>query len=156
MPPPTKDHIENLGPDVFPFERISFSRKLLSGESIVFHNEMFDATEDSRPENAVIVNEESREKNPQIGRYLWVIDRKGLKIILESTSNPNSERGCVCHTNITGGNKALQGGELWFGDNDTVYINPRSGRYGNPSVNQWIAVGEYFRYVGYSKVEQVI
>ena len=46
--------------------------------------------------------------------FLWVIDATGLKIILESTPNPRSDRGCVCHTNITNGGKAIQGGEIFF------------------------------------------
>lgn len=156
MPPPTKEHIENLGHEVHPFERTFFGRSLLPGEAIIFANDIFNATEDGRPDNAILVTKEFILQDPSKDRYLWVIDAKGLWIILESTPNLNSERGYVCHTNITGGEDALQGGELWFGEDNTVYINPKSGRYGNPSINQWIAVIEYFNYVGYSKVEELL
>lgn len=56
-------------------------------------------TENSLPPNVVLTNGDPDSNN----RYLRIIDTDGLFIILESTANPNSSRGIVCHTNITGG-----------------------------------------------------
>lgn len=156
MPVPTHEHIEELGPEVLPFERTKFNRDILKGEDILFNQHIYDATDNKLPPDVIIVDKESITKNPKKGRYLWVIDKDGLRIVLEAIKNPESERGIMCHTNITGGNRAFQGGELWFGEDKKVYINWFSGRYGYPTPDQWIAVVEYFKYVGYTKVEQLL
>ena len=46
-------------------------------------------------------------------KYLWVIIGEHVRFALEATPAA-SERGCICHTNITGGEDAIIGGELWF------------------------------------------
>ena len=74
-------------------------------------------------------------------------------MMLDATPNPAAERGNVCHTNITGGMPALQGGELWFGEDGNVYINNASGRYGANSILQEEAVIEYFNLLGYDVVQ---
>ena len=152
MPVPTERHIEEMGSEVYPFERKNNGSKVGTGENIIFENEIYNATEDGKPENVIIVSREEIETNPLHGKYLWIINKSGLLLILEATPNTTASRGCVCHTNITGGAQALQGGELWFGENDQVYINFKSARYGGNTTNQWIGVNQYFRYVGYSKI----
>lgn len=90
------------------------------------------------------------------GKYLWIIDEQGLKVMPESTPNPYSDRKIVCHTNITGGAPALQGGELWFGDDGKVYLNYKSGRYGakigSLGTAHRIAVLEFFRSLSFDPV----
>jgi hypothetical protein len=78
------------------------------------------------------------------------------QIILESIPNPEAQKkGVVCHTNITGGKPALQGGELWFGDDDKVYLNHYSGRYGAITVEHRQAVLAYFTSLGITVVPLV-
>ena len=156
MPRPTQEHIQEMGPEIFAFERANNGSKIEVGEDIVFENEIYNATEDEKPENVIIVLKKDIESNPSKGRYLWIINKEGLWIILESTKCSASSRGCVCHTNISGRTLALQGGELWFGEDDTIYINYRSGRFGGKTINHWIGVIDYFKYVGYPKVEVIL
>ena len=135
MPSPTEKNIEELGPEVYPFERKKDGSIVGTGESVFFKEHIYNATEDGKPKNVIIVTRDEINSNPLYGKYLWIIDKKGLWLILETTPNPIASRGCVCHTSITGGSQALQGGELWFGENDIVYINFRSGRYGGNIVS---------------------
>jgi hypothetical protein len=67
--------------------------------------------------------------------YLWIIDDVSIKIIWEKT--PNVLRGAViekkpyvCHTNITGCQKAMVGGEMYFCEDGNIYMNFSSDRYG--------------------------
>jgi hypothetical protein len=152
MPAPTEQHIQILGPSVLPFERQGFIRDMLDGEEIHFDGQLYDATDDGKPHDVVEVNPDTIELDPEAGRYLWVITEIGMHIILEATPNPASPRQKVCHSNITGGQPALQGGELWFGTDECVYINYRSGRYGAVTEEQEQIVVDYFKFVGYDKV----
>jgi outer membrane protein assembly factor BamB len=152
MPAPTQQHIELLGPAALPFERRGFDRPMLDGEDIHFVDHLYDATEDGKPENVVEVNPETIELDPEAGRYLWVITVTGMHLILEETPNVASARKKVCHSNITGGQAALQGGELWFGTDEKVYINYRSGRYGAMTEDHMQTVVDYFIFVGYEQV----
>lgn len=149
MPAPTDEQIKELGPEISPFERNPEGlRSIIDGEGIVFTEHIYDATKNGKPPNLILVNPYEIENNPPYGRYLWVINKEGLWLILEATPNPESKiRGCVCHTNITGGAKALHGGELWFGEDDTIYYNFKSGRYGHPTNDQAIAIFEYLKCV---------
>jgi hypothetical protein len=152
MPIPTTQLLDLLGPAVLPFERRGFDRDILEGEDVNYAERLYDATDDGLPEQAVCVPPKSILENPKYGRYLWVITANGMHIILEATPNPNAARKVVCHSNITGGAPALQGGELWFGTDNKVYINYRSGRYGAINEAQMEAVVAYFGYVGYEEV----
>lgn len=126
-----------LGPAVLPFERTQFVRKVLDGEAVMFVDDIIDVIRSGvdgvmRIATSTIISADP----PMQGKYLWIIDESGLKLISEATSNPYAARGVVCHTNITGGDPAYQGGELWFGDDGKVYINNRSGRYGANTLAQ--------------------
>ncbi|MEA5403189.1 hypothetical protein VB776_09710 [Arcicella sp. DC2W] len=147
-----------MGPTVEPFERVDFKRKVLEGEDLTapFEHLVYDATENSFPSDVIlaeandIINENAKEAT-----YLWVIDNEGLRIIPENTPNEKSSRKVVCHTNLTGGKNALQGGELWFGKDNHVYVNNKSGRYGCSTIKQREAIIEYFKCVGYKNVIQL-
>lgn len=158
MPKSTPQQLEALGPLVLPFERTDFKRKILIGEDLkdTFLPFIYDATENSYPENVRKASpNEILEDNAEESKYLWIIEEKGILIIPEQTANSSAERGVVCHTNLTGGKPALQGGELWFGTDGIVYINNKSGRYGANTLAQLEAILTYFRYVGYTNVKQL-
>ena len=148
---PTPDLIARLGPETYPFERRRpLGRSVVAGEDIVF--EAFNASEGGLPPNYMSTPVDLIFTQGKHGLYLWVIDQNGLKILLEATPNLASERGIVCHTNITGGAPALQGGELWFGEDSKLYLNYQSGRYGAATDVQRQAVLDYFAAVGYEVV----
>ena len=156
MPPPPEHLVKRLGPAVEPFERIKDqqpSLRVREGEAIPFNSEIYDATDGGRPKDVITVALDSINSNDKHGRYLWVINENGLWMLLEAIVNTKAERGNMCHTNITGGEKALQGGEMWFDINfdntQKVYINYDSGRYGATEDDQKKAVIEYFQLVGY-------
>lgn len=158
MPAPSADLIARMGPTVAPFERNPL-RKVLPGEDKLFTEYVIDISNGTIPVGKVLF--ESKEQILQSSsqansstRYLWIIDESGLRIILENLDNPYSARRKMVHTNITGGAKALQGGELWFSDEGKVYINNRSGRYGANSLIQREAILEYIRDIGFD-VEQI-
>ena len=148
----TQQQIDALGPEVLPFERENFRRPVEKGEAILFNTLIYDVSRMGKPVNVVRVSSEIALQQSRIGRYLWIIDKDGLKILFEATPNPEAKRGVVCHTNITGGQSALQGGELWFGDADKVYLNYQSGRYGPNQISQRQAVLAYFNSLGFTVV----
>lgn len=98
------------------------------------------------------------DKLPVSKKYLWIIDEfQGdlrLRIIPEVTENINRiHKPIVCHSNMTSCNEALQGGECWWcKETQTMYINPKSGRYGAETTKQWEAVKEFFKLIGYSNL----
>lgn len=159
MAAPDPDLVQRLGPPVLPFERTQFSRTVESGEGIVYTDRIYDATQGGLPPNVLLTPTDGIPDQPFEGKYLWVITVQGLFLLLENTPNPDAERGVVCHTNITGGKPALQGGELWFGDDKQVYINFKSGRYGAYDNDVTVvlryrqAVLAYFSSVGYQVVQ---
>ena len=61
-------------------------------------------------------------------RYLWIIDDRGIPYILESPLRSLGEE-IPKHTNLTGGDLAYVGGELWFADGRSIYVSGASGRY---------------------------
>ena len=153
MPAPTLELLNRLGITVQPFERNPSKRTITIGEADLFDNDIFDATNGGFPPNCIKTPTENIVAQGSAGRYLWVVDSVGLKVILEATPNlKRAGKHIVCHTNITGGKPALHGGELWFGVDNRVYINNASGRYGNADPEQWEAVLAYFTFVGYEVV----
>jgi hypothetical protein len=78
------------------------------------------------------------------------VNDDGLFLQLEDTPNLAAKRKCICHTNLTAGKKAYQGGELWFVSKHEVVINYNSGRFGAEDDGQMDAVLAYFEEVGYT------
>lgn len=74
---------------------------------------------------------------------------------MEATPNLFSPRKVVCHSNIAGGKQAFQAGELWFGTDDKLYINFRSGRHGAENREQRNVVLQYFNFVGYKNIVEI-
>ena len=153
--------LQKIRPPVAPFERRDFRLEVKENEDLMIPSITINSAK--LPAIVKVLNHEKYEENRKtkslFGKYLWLIDEEnGLRIIEENTPAP-SERGIVCHTNISGGKKALQGGELWFCDNGLVYLNYRSGRYGASTADDLQekhqeGVVEYFEYLGFT-VESV-
>jgi hypothetical protein len=152
LPEIPKELILRLGPEVEAFERQNknqnknnIQRQIMVGEK--------------KPFDEFIVNYiKDGIQNPKITKktnlsfetkYLWIINTDGLFLILESTPNMEASRKTVCHSNITKGDKALQGGELWFLSPNHVIINFKSGRYGAETIVHEMAVIEYFNLLGF-------
>jgi hypothetical protein len=149
MHPKKIELLSKLEPKVLPFGKSNTpNRKLLKGEEIQYPN--YNGNSGGIPENVIYYNNSSpQDKNLKESTYLWVIDKDGnILILLEQTLNLISPRGHVCHTNITGGKEAYQGGELWFIDDTTIVINQKSGRYGGTE-EQMKYIVEYFELSGY-------
>lgn len=102
-----------LGPAVLPFERTQFTRQVLDGEDVIFVDSIL--TIDRIYSSGKLLTDIKlilSNDPPMQEKYLWVIDKNGLKLLPETTPNQLAARKVVCHTNITGGGKAYQGEEL--------------------------------------------
>jgi hypothetical protein len=152
MPIPPETLLQRLGPAVDPFERLNTAnqslppQKLAIGESTLLEDFLYEATDDGSPPNVVVAGEDRLLPG---SCYLWVIKPDGRLFVIFEHTPVNSRRGHACHTNITGGEKALQGGEMWFLGDKRVFVNFKSGRYGRTTIDQEIAVIEYFKNAGY-------
>ena len=62
-----------------------------------------------------------------VNTYIWVIDDEGIRYVIEQSidGRPNPPK----HTNLTGGEEAYVGGELWFSSDTSIYLSGGSGRY---------------------------
>ncbi|PNV75587.1 hypothetical protein [Leptospira inadai] len=153
MPAPSKEILDILGLDLFPYER----RKLVQGRDIedIPENEkllvetefLYNATDNGLPPSPYTVLNFDPSNPPLDHRYLWVLTSKCLFIVLEKIG-PKT----IKHTNITAGGKAIAGGELWFEFPRRVYINGQSGRYGYLNERAWETVIFYFNSIGYEAV----
>jgi hypothetical protein len=168
MPLPNEKEIELLGPIIQPFGRNNRTdkvKKIGKGEDILYDLESgaYDATSDGYPDNSLFVSTEEfdllisdcpKYRDLFINKkYLWVIGVFGLRMIRELTRNEARKgKKYVCHTNLTGGLEAYQGGEVWFCEDGRVGINYFSDRYGATSIIQWNAVINHFKSVGYDLV----
>lgn len=160
MPKPTEEIKKLIRELEEPFGRrnraAGTNLKPKKGETDDYRASNFDATEKGGqlPPRAKKISILPKTKTEGLRhKYLWVINDDGLFIQLEATPNPNAERQCICHTNLTNGEKAYQGGEIWFHEDGTVYINYASGRYGASTKEHRQGVLQYFREVGYSKLK---
>lgn len=154
MSKPTGLLLQRLRPDVLPFERYNSKntktpRSVLVGEALTFPDKTLPIIGTAN-NNLVIFSGDESDRSSSM--YLWIIDENGLRIILESTPNLQAARGIVCHSNITAGQRALQGGEVWFLSEDSVMLNFNSGRYGAATTDHEEAVELYWTGLGF-KVE---
>lgn len=89
------------------------------------------------------------------GCHLWIIGPGGVPYILEHASvTPPLASGKVKHSNLTGGEPASCGGELWFDTPQAraLYINGCSGRYGPLTRQQLDDALSVFRDFGYEVI----
>ena len=77
-------------------------------------------------------------------KYLWVIDKDGLKIVRENQEYLAAiERLQPSHTNLTGGGDAYSAGEVWFLGNGKVRLNAASRAYGQGHNTMPLTAPEY-------------
>ena len=152
MSEPKPNLLDRLRPAVLPFARYNIknpnNKKLVAiGEAISFEDQLVHVNKDE-PKTVIITTLDNLSME---SRYLWIIDEFGnLSIILETTSNPEAARKCVCHSNMTGGREALQGGEVWFLSPKSIVLNFRSGRYGAETPDHEKAVVEYWEFFDFT------
>lgn len=82
--------------------------------------------------------------------YLYTIDDRGVNIALRSTTAA-TPRGNIVHSNLS--ERAVIGGEAWFGPNNTVTIDAGSGRFGDGAgitQQQWGNTVRYWEGLGYT------
>ncbi len=94
----------------------------------------------------------SPQRAGDVGCHLWVVDVRGTPFILERAPIAQSlESGRVTHTNLTGEGAASCGGEIWFdpGNENLLYVNGCSGRFGPKSKRQLEDAEEMIRDMGY-------
>jgi hypothetical protein len=56
---------------------------------------------------------------------------------------------CIKHSNLTGGDDAHSGGEIWFINDDRIAVNAQSGRYGAESDREFKMIVDALRHSGY-------
>lgn len=83
-------------------------------------------------------------------RHLWVIRLTDVPVALELCAwGSDLESRCIKHSNLTGGDPAHSGGEIWFIDADRIAINANSGRYGARSEEEFRLIVDALRRSGY-------
>lgn len=83
-------------------------------------------------------------------RHLWVIAKASIPYILEeSECCEKLESRLVKHSNLTGGDAAHSGGEIWFRDETSFWLSGASGRYGPGTPEELETICQCFRSLGY-------
>lgn len=123
------------------------ARPILDGQGIPLEKGKFSKElGTNRFENIITGNQEEASK-----KYMWTIDDDGINIGLEQTSIGNNSE--IKHSNLSP--KAYSGGEVWFTDLETIYINAWSGRFGsgaNMTKIEWEASIDAWKSLGYKVV----
>jgi hypothetical protein len=83
-------------------------------------------------------------------KYLWVVAMADVPIATERLqAGVKLSRGCLSHTNLTGGTVAHCGGELWFADDSSIIVNGGSGRYPPRDAAELEQIAISFKLAGY-------
>jgi hypothetical protein len=80
-------------------------------------------------------------------KYIWVVLPRAVPFALET--NASFESGRVTHTNLTSGQPAHSGGEMWIIDPLSMVVNGGSGRYPPRSPEELDAVTQAFKACGF-------
>lgn len=82
--------------------------------------------------------------------YLWAVTSAQVPYALENAPfGKTLETGRIKHTNLTGGQPAHCGGELWFLSESEILVGGDSGRYGPNSAEELADVTQAFKSIGY-------
>jgi len=82
--------------------------------------------------------------------YLWLVRIDDVRICLENGAlGQSTARKRLSHTNLSGGADAHCGGELWFRDEQSVYINGGSSRYTPRNPDELDAITDGLRSAGF-------
>lgn len=95
-------------------------------------NDLIDIEHPARQTISVTNQDADGNVNSEEKRYLWAITaEKGLQALEKLGERMDVGGGKIKHSNLTEGNPAHGGGELWYWrDKNTIVINAASGRYG--------------------------
>jgi hypothetical protein len=177
MPVLQPHHIARLAPLMYAFdgqEGKSRETHVLEGEkeNDLFIDLIFDGRDDGLPkqfhDGLYLTNEEIENWQIKKGNsfplkcFLWVIDTVSIKILWEMTSNikrklMRPDKPFVCHTNITGiDGQAYIGGEMYFCQNGTIFVNFTSGRFGIVASEEKKSMAiEYFNDCKYKNIQRI-
>ena len=82
--------------------------------------------------------------------YLWLVRSDDVKICPENgVLGQSTQRERLSHTNLSGPAPAHCGGELWFRDAGSLYLNGGSSRFTARNRAEWEAIEAAFRVSGY-------
>lgn len=131
-----KEILRTIGLKIPPQRSVEFGEDVLCKSHNASHNGfpqdiVYAETFDEIKEEIDLSERKEYHKIQQRRRYLWVISDNKINIAYEALPS-DADRGCICHTNVTGKKDAIIGGELWFlKENEafTLQINFSSGRY---------------------------
>jgi hypothetical protein len=88
--------------------------------------------------------------NDKANLYLWLVRTDDVKICLENGQlGKSTVRTRLSHTNLSGNALAHCGGELWFRDAKSIYLNGGSSRFTARSSAELEAIVHGFRAAGY-------
>ena len=108
----------------------------------------FRLLEHAPTKNVYFGNPPATRRSKGAHRYLWVISEAGVPFIKESPVL--ALKGQIPkHTNLTGGQPAYVGGELWFETTERLFVSGGSGRYPPNNADQLadaVGVFEAYRY----------
>lgn len=89
-------------------------------------------------------------KQDGVGKLLFLVATESVVLAPEhGTSGKSTERGRLAHTNLSGGQPAHAGGELWFRDETSFWMTWASSRYVARSAEERTALVDSFRQSGY-------
>jgi len=166
MAAPTLKELKSFGELIEPFQRntrgktkssLKPAHAINSYESGI-GDKIFDATNDGMPHHPKKINLVTDEIISQIESYqipknekklycfLWLLNKDGLKLLWENVENLlDQEDREVKHTNITEAGLAFHGGELFFTNDNRIFVNNKSDRYGDSKSEHWRGVIAYFK-----------
>ncbi len=105
---------------------------------------------DGNSGKAAICSNPPRVANDRGALYLWAIALSEVPFALETVDFGKSlESKVIKHTNLTGGNPAHSGGELWFLSENQILVNGASGRYGPETSKELEDAAVAFKSTGY-------
>jgi hypothetical protein len=92
-------------------------------------------------------------------RHLWVIRSGDVPVALEACAwGTTLQSMCIKHSNLTGGDDAHSGGEIWFINDDRIAVNAQSGRYGAESDREFKMIVDALRHLrifGWEKLKDL-
>ncbi len=164
MAAPTQQELQAFGELIEPFQRnkrrktaekdLRDAHKINSIESGI-GDKIYDAVNDGLPKYPKVKNYVTGEIILQISKreldnkkeycFLWVLDQGGIKVLWENVENLLDVDKEVKHTNITAAGLAFHGGELFITDDNKIFVNNASDRYGDSERQHWEAVITYFK-----------
>jgi hypothetical protein len=83
-------------------------------------------------------------------KYLWLVRTDDVRICLENGElGKSTSRKRLSHTNLSGIGAAHCGGELWFRDATSIYLNGLSSRFTARNPEELVAIANSFHTAGY-------